>query len=245
MSTTVRKTVIFLNKSVDRIVAIVSLILFLICLYAMIDAYMVFAGANDTGILRFKPDLSHPEALAELSADAVAWLSVDDTKIDYPVMQGENNEEYLNKDPYGNYSLSGSIFLDVRNKNDFTDDYSLVYGHHMEYGAMFGALDAFIDKAYFEAHRTGTLMVLNGKNYRIDFFASCKTQATEKTVFNPTDISNSELLEYLSVHSAVYYPEAVSAEQRIIGLSTCQSAESYERIIVFGTLTEIQGQESR
>lgn len=236
--TTVRKTLIFLNKSVDRAVAVVSLILFLICLYAMIDAYMVFAGANDAGILRFKPDLSHPEALAELSADAVAWLSVDDTKIDYPVMQGENNEEYLNKDPYGNYSLSGSIFLDARNTSDFSDHYSLVYGHHMEYGAMFGALDAFIDKAYLDAHKTGTLIVLNGKNYKIDFFAACKTQATEKTVFNPTEITNGALLDYLRAHAAVFEPEAVSADSRIIGLSTCQSAESYERIIVFGTLTE-------
>ena len=235
----VRKTVIFLNKSIDRLVAVISLVFFLICLYAMIDAYMVYSGANDSGILRFKPDLSHPEALAELSEDAVAWITVDDTKIDYPVMQGKTNEEYLNKDPYGNYSLSGSIFLDSRNRKDFSDSYSLVYGHHMEYGAMFGSLDAYSDKTYFDSHRTGTLIVLNGKNYRIDFFASCKTQATEKTVFSPTEISSTELLDYLAANAAVYYPGQAGPDSKLIGLSTCQSAESYERIIVFGTLTEI------
>lgn len=42
----------------------------------------------------------------------VAWLTIDDTKIDYPVMQGKDNTEYLNKDPYGDYALAGSIFLD-------------------------------------------------------------------------------------------------------------------------------------
>ena len=234
-----RKTVIFLNKSFDRIVAVVSLIFFLICLYAMIDAYMVYSGANDSGILRFKPDLSHPEALAELSEDAVAWLTVDDTKIDYPVMQGKTNEEYLNKDPYGNFALSGSIFLDFRNSKDFTDYYSLVYGHHMEYGAMFGSLDAFADKPYFDTHRTGTLITVSGKSYKIELFAACKAQATDKIIFSPTETGNEELLDYIDKKSAVFYPGTAGSQSKIIGLSTCQSAESYERIIVFGVLTEI------
>ncbi len=234
-----RKTVIFLNKSFDRIVAVISLIFFLICLYAMIDAYMVYSGANNSDILRFKPDLSHPEALAELSEDAVAWLTVDDTEIDYPVMQGKTNEEYLNKDPYGNFALSGSIFLDFRNSKDFTDNYSLVYGHHMEYGAMFGSLDAFADRSYFDAHRAGTLITLTGKSYNIELFAACKAQATEKTVFSPDETGNEELLDYLAEKSAVYYPGTAADRSKIIGLSTCQSAESYERIIVFGVLTEI------
>ena len=234
-----RKTVIFLNKSFDRLVAVISLILFLICLYAMIDAYMVYSGANDSDILRFKPDLSHPEALAELSEDAVAWLTVDGTKIDYPVMQGKSNEEYLNKDPYGNFSLSGSIFLDARNSRDFSDSYSLIYGHHMEYGAMFGSLDAFSDKSYFDSHKTGTLITTAGTVYKINLFAACRTQATEKTIFSPTEIPNGELLDYLAKNATVYYPDSTVSQSRIIGLSTCQSAESYERIIVFGTLTEI------
>ncbi|MBR1845920.1 MAG: class B sortase, partial [Oscillospiraceae bacterium] len=63
-------------------------------------------------------------------------------------MQGETNGKYLNTDPYGEYSLSGSIFLDSRNAGDFSDSYSLVYGHHMADGMMFGALDAFFDEGY-------------------------------------------------------------------------------------------------
>ncbi len=233
-----RKTVIFLNKSFDRIIAVISLIFFLICLYAVIDSYMVYSGANDPDILRFKPDLSHPGALAELSEDAVAWLTVDGTGIDYPVMQGKTNEEYLNKDPYGNFALSGSVFLDFRNSRDFSDDYSLVYGHHMEYGAMFGSLDAFAEKSYFDAHRSGTLITVSGKSYKIELFAACKAQATEKTVFSPNETGNGKLLEYLAEKSAVYYPGTAGVQSKIIGLSTCQSAESYERIIVFGVLTE-------
>ena len=234
-----RKTVIFAHKSVDRIVAVISLILFLICLYAMVDAYMVYAGASDTSILRYKPELGDTQALQELSDDAVAWLTVDNTKIDYPVMQGKTNEEYLNKDPYGNYSLAGSIFLDSRNNRNFTDAYSLVYGHHMEYGAMFGALDDYVGREYFDTHKTGELTVVNGRRYSISFFAVCKAQATEGVVFNPTESSRKKLLGFLKKNAVIYEPQQASEGARIIALSTCQSAENVERIIVFGTLEEI------
>lgn len=144
-----KKTIRFFDSAFNRIVAILCLLLFL-CLYAMIDAVNVYLNANDTSVLKYKPELGHgKEALQELSEDAVAWLTVDNTKIDYPVMQGKNNDEYINKDPFGNFSLSGSIFLDSRNSADFSDPYSILYGHHMEYGAMFGALDDFKRKKLF------------------------------------------------------------------------------------------------
>ena len=138
-----RKVIIFCDKLFDRLIVLVSLLFFLICAYAMYDAAMVYYNANDTSVLKYKPDLTNPEVLKEISKDAIAWITVDDTKIDYPVMQGKNNNEYLNKDPFGKYSLSGSIFLDSRNSSDFSDPFSVLYGHHMDYGAMFGALDEF------------------------------------------------------------------------------------------------------
>ena len=88
-----RKSIIFAHKSINCIVAIVSLVMFLICLYAMIDAYMVYNGANDTRILRYKPVSGDTEVLRELSDDAVAWLTVDGTRIDYPVMRGKTSSE--------------------------------------------------------------------------------------------------------------------------------------------------------
>ena len=220
-----RKSIIIAHKSIDYIVLIAALLLFLICLYAMIDAYMVYAGANDSNIMKYKPAAGDTEMLRELSDDAVAWLTVDDTRIDYPVMQGKTNDDYLNKDPYGEFSLSGSIFLDSRNDKTFSDPYSLIYGHHMEYGAMFGSLD-----------ETGTLTVIKGAEYKITFFASCKAQATDKVIFDPPESSNQALLEYLNKHAIIYDPRGVSAGSKLIALSTCQSAESYERMIVFGTL---------
>ena len=107
----------------------------------------------------------------------------------------------------------------------------------MEYGAMFGALDKYKDKTYFDAHRTGSLTVVNGEEYHIKFFAVCKAQATEKVIFDPPKSNNQALLEYLNKHAVIYDPRGVSAGSKLIALSTCQSAESNERMIVFGVLT--------
>ena len=232
-----RKSIIISHKTINAIVVIVAALLFLICLYAMIDAYNVYVGANDSGIMKYKPASGNTEKLRELSENAVAWLTVDDTRIDYPVMQGENNTEYLNKAPNGEFSLSGSIFLDSRNDKTFSDPYSLIYGHHMEYGAMFGSLDEYKDKAFFDAHRTGLLTVTNGDEYSIGIFAVCKAQATEKVIFDPPESNNQALLEYLNDHALIYDPSGVGAGLKLIALSTCQSAESNERMIVFGVLT--------
>ena len=235
-----RKTIRFMDSAVNRIVAILCLLLFLICLYAMIDAFNVYMNANDKSVLKYKPQLGHgSEALGELSDDAVAWLTIDNTSIDYPVMQGRNNEEYINKDPFGEFSLSGSIFLDSRNRADFSDPYSILYGHHMEHGAMFGSLDNFIKQEYFDQHRTGTLITTSGQDYTIRLFAACKADATEKTVFDPPDSTNEELLQYLKQHAAVFEPQGVDAHSRILAMTTCQSAESIERMIVFGILTPV------
>ena len=186
--------------------------------------------------MKYKPAAGDTEMLRELSDDAVAWLTVDGTRIDYPVMQGKTNDDYLNKDPYGEFSLSGSIFLDSRNEKMFSDPYSLVYGHHMEYGAMFGSLDEYAGKEFFDAHKTGSLIVANDTEYQITFFAACKAQATEKIIFDPPESDNPSRLEYLSKNALIYYPQEVDASSKLIALSTCQSAESNERMIVFGTL---------
>ena len=229
-----RKTIRFMDSAVNRIVAILCLLLFLICLYAMIDAVNVYLNANDKSVLKYKPQLGHgSEVLGELSDDAVAWLTIDNTSIDYPVMQGRNNEEYINKDPFGEFSLSGSIFLDSRNRADFSDPYSILYGHHMEHGAMFGALDEFLERSYFEEHRNGMLMVTNGKSYRIELFACVEADGAVGEIFAPNETGGP--LNYVREHAAIWHePE----DGQLIALSTCKFPETSERIIVFGVLYE-------
>ena len=172
-----------------------------------------------------------------ITDDMVAWITVDDTNIDYPVMQGDTNSEYLNLNPYGEYALSGSIFLDSRNSSDFTDDYSILYGHHMEYGNMFGALDDFLSQSYLDSHSTGTLIVGRNdvKEYKIGIFACVKVNAYDNNALDPDTLEN---ITDMIHREAEYINTSIEESNHILALSTCTEPVSTNRLIVFAYIYE-------
>lgn len=241
-----KRTIRILDWYEDKLIYLFCIFLFLIGLYALIDTYIVYQRANDTSLLKYKPGYEGEAPEKEIQGNMVAWLTVDDTNIDYPVMQGKDNNEYLNKDPYGNYSLAGSIFLDNRNAPDFTDDYSVLYGHHMEGDYMFGILHSFLENSYFQQHRKGTLIV-GDVNYDIHVFAVLDTDATEPYIFAPTEYEQIEVLSYIKEHAAIYEDEVLESyesEKQIVALSTCKAPDSISRVVVFGVLEKQKNIES-
>ena len=226
-----------LDRLTDYALLLLFLLLFLIGGYTMYDTVLIYGASTSEDLRSFKPlraevdgDAAVMWDMSALSDDVVAWLTVDDTNIDYPVMQGVDNSEYLNKDPFGAFSLAGSIFLDARNAEDFSDPYSLIYGHHMEYGRMFGALDEFLDEAYFDEHRTGTLTVAE-QVHDITFFACVEANATVDEIFSPTETDGT--LAYVLEHASVLRDYE---DGPLIAMSTCKFPQTMDRIIVFGVL---------
>lgn len=236
------------EKILDRIVAIILVLVLLFAGYSLWNSYTLYRGGfTPDELLKFKPkitaDGTNP-TLADLMAineDVSAWITVDNTRIDHPVVQGEDNLFYVNRDVYKNFSLAGAIFLDTRNNREFTDPYSLLYGHHMEHGGMFGDLVLFEDENYFNTHKTGTLF-LKDDTYHIDFFMVSKVDAYDPIIFNPTSIaskaSRNKLLNYakkLKIHER----EIDIGEDNIIALSTCEKATTNGRTVLFGVLRKI------
>lgn len=230
-----KKVVHLLDRLEDMVGLLVCLVLFLIGLYATVDSWLVYHHANDDSLLRFKPGYEREAADQPIQGNMVAWLTVDDTMIDYPVMQGETNEEYLNKDPYGNYSMSGSIFLDSRNTADFTDAYSLIYGHHMEGDYMFGSLHHFLEQDYLDTHPSGELIV-GDVTYEIMFFAALEAPATQELIFNPTEYPVEDILKYVKEHAQSY--EDDPKKGTVVALSTCKYPDSANRVLLFGYMKE-------
>lgn len=230
-----KKVVHLLDRLEDMVGLLVCLVLFLIGLYATVDSWLVYHHANDDSLLRFKPGYEREAADQPIQGNMVAWLTVDDTMIDYPVMQGETNEEYLNKDPYGNYSMSGSIFLDSRNTADFTDAYSLIYGHHMEGDYMFEPLHHFLEQDYLDTHPSGELIV-GDVTYEIMFFAALEAPATQELIFNPTEYLVEDILKYVKEHAQSY--ENNPKEGTVVALSTCKYPDSANRVLLFGYMKE-------
>ena len=88
----------------------------------------------------------------------VAWLKIDGTHINYPVMQTNDNTWYLSHDYYGNSAASGAVFLDYRNAADFSDELSIIYGHRMNSDLMFSDVAKYRDADFFAAHISGELL---------------------------------------------------------------------------------------
>lgn len=145
--------------------------------YALWDNSRIYTAANDVqaDMIKMKPDVEEDggasfEELLAINSDVCAWVMLDNTNIDYPVLQGSTNLTYINQDVYGNFALAGSIFLDTRNKSDFSDAYSLLYGHHMENSGMFGDLDLYKEQAFFDDNITG-MLILPDRAYNLEIFA--------------------------------------------------------------------------
>lgn len=232
-----------LDGLLDRMLALLFLVILLIGLWFAYDTAYVFYHASADRVAVHRPG-SAAAAAKPLSGDCVAWLKVDDTGIDYPVMQGKTNTEYLNKDPYGDFSLSGSIFLDTRNKPDFSDSYCLTYGHHLEGGLMFGALDDFLKEGFFDRHRTGTLTLMNppdskngsggktaGEEIPFTVFAVLETDANISELFDP--LGSERALVYAAAH-AKYFSDPKTTH--ILALTTCVDAVHTTRTVVLCAL---------
>ena len=223
------------DRILNTVVRTACILVCIVCFYAVYDAYLLYRNAGDKSILAYKPKKDGTEAEQGYIEGSVAWLTMDGTPIDYPVMQGTDNIEYINKDPYGEYSVSGSIFLDCRNRADFSDGYNLIYGHHMQYNYMFGILDKYMDEQFLKAHNAGTLVTTDGKIYSIRLFAAMEAMADNREVFEPTECGYP--LSYIE-RNAVVTDRPYTDTGKIIALSTCKYPETNDRTIVFGFLTE-------
>ena len=104
-------------------------------------------------------------SLEKKNNECIGWLTVNDTGISYPVMQSTtDHQKYLNRDFNGNYSLSGTPFLDYRCSLKSAN--MIIYGHHMNDGGMFGALTNYTRKSYRDSHKTITFETRNGTKRR-------------------------------------------------------------------------------
>lgn len=232
----------------NRILSIMAGILILLMLsygmYSLWDTYKIYANSfADEELLKFRPtddgeDNPTLKDLKKLNPDVKAWIQVPKTNIDYPVVQGQDDMEYINKNVYGEFELSGAIFLSCLNKDDFSDPYNLVYGHNMKNGGMFADVADFTNKEYFETHQKGKLYLTDATR-KIRFFACMKVTAADAKIYHPDGYRKEnlkELLDYIQANAVQYRDVNVADENSLIALSTCSEAETNGRVVLIGKL---------
>lgn len=232
----------------NRILRIMAGILILLMLsygmYSLWDTYKIYANSfADEELLKFRPtddgeDNPTLKDLKKLNPDVKAWIQVPKTNIDYPVVQGQDDMEYINKNVYGEFELSGAIFLSCLNKDDFSDPYNLVYGHNMKNGGMFADVADFTNKEYFETHQKGKLYLTDATR-KIRFFACMKVTAADAKIYHPDGYRKEnlkDLLDYIQANAVQYCDVNVADENSLIALSTCSEAETNGRVVLIGKL---------
>lgn len=214
-----------LSSIVDNTVLLALLVSLIFAGYSLWDSRQVYAAADAARYEEYKPDkenLEKFEVFRAMNPDVIGWLTVYDTKIDYPVLRSPNsNDDYISKNPMGEWESAGSLFLDHDNKADFSDFNTIIFGHHMEERKMFGDVDEFLDKTFFEKHeyanlyysKTGLSPNLNstglkeefthfdGQNYGIQFFAMIQADGYDQSIYrvpSTTEFARQETLNTIA-----------------------------------------------
>ena len=158
-----------------------------------------------------------------------------------PVVQGATNMDYGNRDVYGDFSLSGAIFLDSRCAADLTDPYTVIYGHHMDNSAMFGDVARFAEADYFAAHPAGSISLPDAA-YTIELFACVVTDAYDTAIYTPERYHDDvgALLDYAAAQAVQQRDIGVTAQDRLVALSTCAGSETNGRVVVLGRLCPLK-----
>lgn len=213
-----------INLWIDR--TILSVLIFLIAFVGsgLVDS-LVFLEAG-MGSIKYHSF----SQLMKINPDTVAWLTMDGTHIDHPVVGSTDNFDYLDRSFEGKFYSGGTLFMDKGNR-DPEDPYCIIHGHHMAGGAMFGDLSKYLDEGFFDENRTGTLLTPE-YDYDILVFASGIFNAYDMYIYRPGEAVPLGYIKEKAVNI-----RDITGPDHVLALSTCLGEMTDDRTVVFCALT--------
>ena len=216
---------------------VIKTILIIIMIISLINIFIWFYENNKTKEITTKAkkyinvgNNTISPKIINLNEDIIGWLIVDNTSINYPVVQGKNNEFYLNHDLDKNYNSAGWIFMDSENSLD--DQNIIIYGHHRRDGSMFGSIDNLLNK-----NKGGKIkLLINNKEINYNIFSIYKTE--KEYNYREKNYNNfNKKIEELKKRSLIKYNVDIKSKNQIITLSTCDN-DNKKRIVIHGIKIE-------
>ena len=183
------------------------------------------------------------DALHAINPDIYAWISITDTVVDYPIVQHSTDDDYyLNRTIEGYEGYPGSIYTQLVAAKDFSNFNTLIYGHDMNDGSMFGSLSNYANDDYFNTHREMKIYTPDATLTYTIFAAVYYTDEliTYKYNFEDKDQCQAFLDEIYSLKdmdNRVADDVTVTSDDKIVTLSTCTSDGTDRRYLVIGVLT--------
>jgi len=164
--------------------------------------------------------------LKEINSSYVCWLSIEGTQVDYPVVQGQDNEYYMYRTFRGERNASGTPFFDVRCPGGLEAPLAIIYGHNMHDGTMFAALHGYKNPAFFMEHPYITIIPYDSEPLTYRVFAVLVTDAYDGIY----DLRGGS---YESVESYCAGIGKPAGTGKVLALSTCTTGgDDDERLLV-------------
>ena len=177
-------------------------------------------------------------SLQETNPDVHAWIKIDGTNIDYPVVKYSNNDYYLNKDYYQNKNRHGWIFMDYRNDYKDLSDNTIIYGHNLANQKMFGTLRYATNPTWYKKTKNQiiTFNTLNS-NMKWQIFSIYKLPVTDDYLIAnfSTNEEKMNFLQMITNRSIYNFNQTFDEQTKILTLSTCSNG-SKERLVVHAKL---------
>lgn len=183
-----------------------------------------------------KPIINFDE-LSDINSDVVAWIKLDNSVIDYPVVQCGDNDYYLEHLFNKQVNSSGCIFLDYRNSSDFTNRNSVIYGHHMKNGSMFSAITKYKEQSFFDEHPVFQLYTPDS-SYEVEIFAGYVADVQD-SAWNTDFADDAGFEKWIDeqIQKSLFKSNIKpTASDRIVTLSTCSYEFDNARFVVFGKI---------
>lgn len=179
------------------------------------------------------------EKLLEMNSDVVGWIRFDEpSEINYPVVQGRDNEEYLKRTFEANTNKLGTLFVDVNNPGDFSGRNTFIYGHNMKNGSMFAQLLKYKDDSFYKEHPYFYIYTPDGKVRTYEIFSAGVVKDTSDSYIMEyaDDAAFQTYIDYIKQQSAYPTSAEVTTASKIVSLSTCTNVRDDERFLVHGVM---------
>ncbi len=179
------------------------------------------------------------KALEEINPDIVAWITLEDSRINYPVVQGDDNAYYLEHLFTRKTNHLGCVFMDYRNSADFSDYHTPLYAHHSQNGAMFAGIEKYKTQSFYETHKKIRLQTPAGE-YTLEPYTGLVLNA-EVDFLQLNFSSPQEFVNYANQWNGVSTFSSgitITEDDRIVSLITCTADYQNARYALFCRLTE-------
>ena len=172
--------------------------------------------------------------LKEQNNETIAWLKVNNTNVEYPVVKGTNNSFYLNHSFDKSNNSAGWIFADYRNKFDNTDKNIVIYGHNMRDGSMFGSMLNILNAKWYE-NEENTNITLYTENEKCMYKVFSVYKIENEDYYIKTEFKNDnefeEFVKNLKKRSIKDFNVDISKDDNILTLSTCANNNKYRIVL--------------